>query len=146
MTKILIAYYTKSGNTEKIAKLIADGAKTVPSITVELKKAETITASQASEADALAFGTPTYFSLMSGPILTLLTELYFIKDKIAGKPMLAFATGAGSQTAAIASVESVLKAFNPKLQTGFAVGNAITAIDEEQAKKTGAALAAAAKQ
>jgi NAD(P)H dehydrogenase (quinone) len=146
MTKILIAYYTKSGNTEKIAHLIAEGAKTVPGATVELKKVEAITAEQAAEADAFAFGSPTYFSLMSGPLLTLLTELYFIKDKIAGKPMLAFATGAGSQSQAIASIESVLKAFNPKLQTSLAVGNSVTAIDEQQAKQIGVNLAAAAKQ
>jgi NAD(P)H dehydrogenase (quinone) len=146
MTKILIAYYTKTGNTEKIAKLIAEGAKTVPGVTVELKKAETIHPAEAAEADAFAFGSPTYFSMMSGPLLSLLTELYFIKDKIAGKPMVAFATGAGSQTQATANIESVLKAFNPKLQTGLAIGNTISNADEAQAKKTGATLAAAAAQ
>ncbi|MGD6808625.1 MAG: flavodoxin family protein [Candidatus Bathyarchaeia archaeon] len=143
MKKILIAYYTKSGNTEKIANLIAEGAKTVPDVTVELKKANTINAAEASEADAFAFGSPTYFSMMSGPLLTLLTELYFVKDKLAGKPMVAFATGAGSQTQAIANIESVLKAFNPQIQTGLAVGNAISATDEQQAKKIGETLATA---
>jgi NAD(P)H dehydrogenase (quinone) len=143
MPKILIAYYTKSGNTEKIAKLIVEGAKTVPGVTVELKKAETINPQEVTEADAIAFGSPTYFSMMSGPLLTLLTELYFIKDKIASKPMVAFATGAGSQTQAIANIESVLKAFNPKLQAGLAVGAEVSATDEQQAKKTGQTLAAA---
>jgi len=146
MTKILIAYHTKSGNTQKIANLIAEGAKTIPDVTVELKKADTINPTEAAEADAFAFGTPTYFSLMSGPLLTLLTELYFVKDKLAGKPMLAFATGAGSQTQAIASIESVLKAFNPKIQPSLAVGNEISETDMQQAKKTGATLAAAATQ
>jgi hypothetical protein len=81
--------------------------------------------------------------MMSGPLLTLLTELYFVKDKLAGKPMVAFATGAGSQTQAIANIESVLKAFNPKIQAGLAVGNAISATDEQQAKKIGETLATA---
>jgi len=143
MPKILIAYHTKSGNTEKIAKLIAEGAKTVPGVTVELKKAETINPQETAEADAIAFGSPSYFSLMSGPLLTLLTELYFIKDKITGKPMVAFATGAGSQTQAITNIESVLKAFNPKLQAGLAVGAEVSATDEMQAKKIGETLAAA---
>jgi hypothetical protein len=57
--------------------------------------------------------------------------------------MVAFATGAGSQTQAIANIESVLKAFNPKIQAGLAVGNAISATDEQQAKKIGETLATA---
>ncbi len=146
MTKILIAYYTKSGNTEKIAKLIAEGAKTVPGTTVEVKKVDAINPAEAAEADAFAFGSPTYFSMMSGPMLTLLTEFFFIKDKLASKPMVAFSTGAGSQTQATSNIESVLKVFNPKLQAGLAVGNTISATDEQLAKKTGETLAAAAKQ
>ncbi|XHH09737.1 MAG: flavodoxin family protein [Candidatus Bathyarchaeia archaeon] len=146
MTKILIAYYTKTGNTEKIAKLIAEGAKTKPNTTVEVKKVEEINPAQAAEADAFAFGSPTYFSLMAGPMLTLLTEFYFIKDKLAGKPMVAFSTGAGSQTQANTAIENILKAFNPKLQTSLAIGNTISAADEQQAKKTGETLASAKKQ
>ena len=35
LPKILIAYYSKTGNTEKIAKLIAEGAKTVTAQTLK---------------------------------------------------------------------------------------------------------------
>jgi NAD(P)H dehydrogenase (quinone) len=143
MTKILIAYYTKTGNTQKIANLIAEGAKT-QNATVEVKPAQTINPQEATQADAIAFGSPAYFSNMSGPILTLLTELYFVKDKLAGKPLAAFATGAGSQTKTVENIEVILKAYNPKLIQGLATGNTITATDEQQAKQFGEALAKAA--
>ncbi len=147
MTNLLIAYYSKTGNTEKIANLIAEGAKTTPQTTVVVKKAQTIDAKEAAQADAFAIGSPTYFSLMSGPTLTLLTELYFVRDQLAGKPMVAFATGGGSQTKAVETIESVLKAFNPKLlQPGLAVGNTVSDADAQQARKLGVDLAKAAAE
>ena len=147
MTKILIAYYSKTGKTEKIANLIAEGAKSVQGVTVETKKADAIDAKEAAKADGFAFGSPAYFSIMAGPLLTLLTEFYFNKDALAGKPMAAFSTGVGSQTKTIENVESILKAFNPKLiQPALAIGKDISATDEAQAKKLGEKLAKAAKE
>ena len=82
---------------------------------------------------------------MSGPMLTLLTDFYFNKDKIAGKPMAAFATGGGSQAKGVESIESILKAFNPKLiQPGIATKGTISNADKEQAKALGEQLAKAA--
>jgi len=143
LPKILIAYYSKTGNTKQIAQAIADGAKT-NGADVELKPVEALTAQEAVQADAFAFGSPTYFSIMSGPRLTLLPELYFVREKLAGKPMVAFATGGGSQTKAVENIENVLKAFNPKLiQPGLAVGAEISDTDKQQAKALGEKLAKA---
>ncbi|MCW4025579.1 MAG: flavodoxin [Candidatus Bathyarchaeota archaeon] len=137
-----MAYYTKTGNTQKTAEQIAQGAKT-PNTTTEVKPVTDITPQEAAQADAIAFGSPAYFSLMSGPVLTLLTEMYFIKDKFAGKPMTAFATGGGSQTKTVENIETILKVFNPKLTPGVAVSSDLTETEQEQARKLGAALAKA---
>jgi NAD(P)H dehydrogenase (quinone) len=145
LPKILIAYYSKTGNTEKIAKLIAEGAKKVAGATIEVKNVQQINAKEATEADAFAFGSPAYFSMMSGPLLTLLTELYFNREKLAGKPMAAFATGGGSQAKTVEAIESILKALNPKIiQPGVAFGSTISKADEQQAKVLGEKLAKAA--
>ena len=83
--------------------------------------------------------------MMSGPLLTLLTEFYFNREKLAGKPMAAFATGGGSQAKTVEHIESILKAFNPKLiQPGIAASNTISNADEQQAKALGEKLAKAA--
>ena len=142
MPKLLIAYYSKTGNTKQIAEAIAEGAKTVKGIGVETKSVENINAAEAVEADGFAFGSPAYFSMMSGPLLTLLTEFYFNRQKLAGKPMVAFATGGGSQTRTTENIESILKAFNPKvILPGLAVGSKISDTDKQQAKQLGAKLA-----
>jgi len=147
VTKIIVAYYSKTGNTEKIACLIVEGIKKVPGVTAELKHVESIEPREAAEADGFVFGSPAYFSMMAGPMLTLLTELYFARDKLSGKTMAAFSTGGGSQTKTIANIESVLKAFNPKLiQPGLAVGPAISETDEEHARKFGVTIAKAVKE
>jgi NAD(P)H dehydrogenase (quinone) len=141
MKKILIAYYSKTGNTKQIAQAIAEGTKTIPNTTVETKAVEILNPQEAAQADAFAFGSPAYFSLMSGPLLSLLTEFYFIREKLANKPMVAFATGGGSQAKTVENIESVLKAFNPKLiQPGLAVGT-ISDVDKQQAKALGEKLA-----
>jgi NAD(P)H dehydrogenase (quinone) len=142
MKKVLIAYYSKTGNTKQIAEAIAEGAKSVKSVNVEIKNVGDILASEAATADGFAFGSPTYFSMMSGPMLAFLTELYFVREKLAGKTMVAFATGAGSQTKATENIESILKAFNPKLiLPGLAISNKISETDKQQAKQLGAKLA-----
>ncbi len=142
MPKILVAYYSKTGNTKQVAEAIAEGAKSVKGVNVEIKNVADISAKEAVEADGFAFGSPAYFSMMSGPLLTLLTELYFVREKLAGKPMVAFATGVGGQAKTIGNVESILKAFNPKLiQPGLAIGKTLSETDKQQAKQLGEKLA-----
>jgi NAD(P)H dehydrogenase (quinone) len=144
MPKVLVAYYSKTGNTKQVAEAIAEGAKSVKGVNVEIKNVADINAKEATGADAFAFGSPAYFSMMSGPMLTFLTELYFVREKLAGKPMVAFATGVGGQAKTIENIESILKAFNPKLiLPGLAVGKSISETDKQQAKQLGEKLAQA---
>jgi multimeric flavodoxin WrbA len=132
----------KPENTKQVAEAIAEGAKSVKGVDVEIKNVADINAKEAVEADGFAFGSPAYFSMMSGPLLTLLTEFYFLREKLAGKPMVAFATGGGSQTKTTENIESILKAFNPKvILPGLAVGTKISEIDKQQAKQLGEKLA-----
>lgn len=58
MPKILILYYSKTGNTDKMAKAVAEGAKTVQGVEVELTYY--VTVEQLKEFDAIIVGTPTY--------------------------------------------------------------------------------------
>lgn len=110
-----------------------------------MKKVAEVNVKEDVQADAFAFGSPTYFSILSGPLLTLLTEFYFNKDKLAGKPIVAFSTAGGGQAQGVESIESIVKAFNPKLiQPGLATKGAPATIDRQQAKALGEKLAKAA--
>ncbi|MDH5713435.1 MAG: flavodoxin domain-containing protein, partial [Candidatus Bathyarchaeota archaeon] len=123
--KILIMYYSRTGNTEKLAEAVAEGVKRVSEATVELKRAESVTPEDVIGADGYAVGSPSHFGIMSGQILTLLTDLYSIRHKMAGKPMAVFTTGTGGQVTALENIERIIGVFNPRfVKPGIAVEGA----------------------
>jgi flavorubredoxin len=62
MPKILVIYYSRSGNTEKMAKAVAEGAKSNQNIAVDLSYH--IEAEELANYDAILVGTPTYHTQM----------------------------------------------------------------------------------
>jgi flavorubredoxin len=58
MPKILILYYSRSGNTEKMAKAVAEGTKEASNMDVELTYH--VEAEELSNFDAILMGSPTY--------------------------------------------------------------------------------------
>jgi len=61
--KILVVYDSNTGNTEKVAKAIAEGAASVKGTTVDVKKiGERFPLSMIAEADGVLFGSPCIYS------------------------------------------------------------------------------------
>jgi flavorubredoxin len=58
MPKILIFYYSRTGNTEKMAKAIAEGAKSAENVEVELNYY--VEVDELAKFDAILVGAPTY--------------------------------------------------------------------------------------
>jgi len=56
---LLIVYYSQTGNTEKMAKAVEEGAKSVVGVNVELKYF--VKPQELAEADAIILGMPTYY-------------------------------------------------------------------------------------
>jgi len=70
MLKVLIIYYSQTGNTEKMARAIEEGAKSVVGINVELKYF--VRPDELAEADAIILGMPTYYHDISMDMKNLL--------------------------------------------------------------------------
>jgi flavorubredoxin len=88
MSKILILYYSRTGNTEKMAKAVDEGAKTVQAVEVELNyfaSAETL-----GDYDALLVGVPTYHHDMTMEIKNLFEETAEKNVNLKGKIGAAF--------------------------------------------------------
>ncbi|MCK4477567.1 FprA family A-type flavoprotein [Candidatus Bathyarchaeota archaeon] len=84
MQKILILYYSRTGNTEKMAKAVAEGAKAIQGVEAELKfhaRPEEL-----ADYNAIAIGVPTYHHDMAVDIKNLLEKVALkninLKDKI----------------------------------------------------------------
>ena len=86
---LLIVYYTQSGNTERMARAIAEGAEAA-GIQAPLKSVEECELGDLVQADGLALGSPTYFSNVAWQVKKLIDEsieLYSgkqLKGKVAG--------------------------------------------------------------
>ncbi len=67
MKKVLVLYYSRTGNTEKMAKMIAQGL-TDKGVTVDLKRVEEISVDNLPEYDGYIIGSPNYFGTMAAEV------------------------------------------------------------------------------
>jgi len=88
MPRILIVYYSHTGNTEKMAEAIAEGAGKVHGVEVELKRYET--PQRLVDFDAIIVGAPTYHHTMTNNIRKFLEEVAFHDVNLKGKIGAAF--------------------------------------------------------
>jgi NAD(P)H dehydrogenase (quinone) len=95
MPRIAVVYYSKSGNTEKMAELIAEGCRQVGGVEVEMVSLPGADIGAVSGADGFAIGSPDYFSYVAGHVKTFYDEALPHKNAISGKPYVAFGTHGG---------------------------------------------------
>ena len=96
--KVLVAYHSVSGNTERMAEAVVEGAKSRPGTTVVLKRVGQVTADDLFSSDAIVVGSPVYWSNMSGEVKTFFDNWQFKfgvfpEFKMRNKIGAAFATG-----------------------------------------------------
>ncbi len=94
--RVLVAYHSRRGNTEKMAKGVAEGARRVAGAAVVLKRVEEVTKDDLESAHALILGSPTYYANIPGTMKTAIDDWAWkmkvdFTDKVGG----AFATGGG---------------------------------------------------
>lgn len=73
--KVLITYYTKYGNTEKVAKLIAEGISSLEGYEVIVKNVKDINLKKEDTYDLLLIGSPAHFGKHVGSIKKFLKKL-----------------------------------------------------------------------
>ncbi|HOL21662.1 MAG TPA: NAD(P)H-dependent oxidoreductase [bacterium] len=101
MAKILIIYYSSTGNTKKMAELIATGVKE-EGLDVEIKSVEKANIDDLLDADGIIIGSPTYYGTMAAPVKDFLDRSVAIHGKLDGKVGAAFSSsaniGGGNET------------------------------------------------
>jgi NAD(P)H dehydrogenase (quinone) len=111
MTTVLISYYSRTGHTKKMAKLIEKGIKE-SGCEVILKEAQNTTPDDMLNADAVVLGSPTYYGTMAAPLKKLLDDSVAHHGKLAGKVGGAFASsgmiGGGNETTLMSILQALL--------------------------------------
>ena len=110
MAKMLICYYSRTGNTEHMAEAVADGARKLKGIDVDLKPIGKVQARDLLGYDAIVMGSPTYYGSMAAELKQLIDESVAFHGQLAGKVGGAFSSsanvGGGNET----TVMDILKA------------------------------------
>jgi NAD(P)H dehydrogenase (quinone) len=65
MNRILVLYDSKSGNTQRMAQLVAEGAQSIPDTEVRLRTVEEARPDDVYWCDGLAVGSPTNMGILS---------------------------------------------------------------------------------
>ena len=100
MKRVLVIYHSQQfGNTKILAEALADGVREAGA-DVELinTNEHRVTMKEFMSADAVALGTPDYFSYLAGTIKTLFDDLYLWDksgEQVKGKPAVLFLSHGG---------------------------------------------------
>jgi multimeric flavodoxin WrbA len=114
MAKILIVYHSLSGNTKAAAEAVAEGVKAAGGQAV-VKEGLKAGPEDLTACDAIAAGTPDYFSYMAGGLKDFFDRSYYpTQGKVADKPCGIFVTHGGGGRA-VDSMKSVCGSFKFKI-------------------------------
>jgi len=110
MKKVLVAYYSRSGNTEKMARMISDGLS-AQGVDVTLQKVDEVSIDALPGYDGFVIGSPNYFGTMAWPVKKFVDDSVKYFKKLDGKAAAAFTSegmiGGGGDTVVL----DILKAF-----------------------------------
>ena len=111
MAKALVCYYSRTGNTEKMASRIA-GILEEEGLSTVLKKVEDTAPEELLDFDCLVFGSPTYYGTMSWELKKLLDESVKYHGKLQERIGGAFASsanvGGGNETTVLDILKALL--------------------------------------
>ena len=109
--KVLILYYSKSGNTKKLAETIAKGVEQVDGVEAVLRDTDNITKKDFLSSEGIIAGSPVYFGVMAAPLKKVFDDHVGIRNKMEGKVGAAFATAgdpSGGKETTMMSIIQVL--------------------------------------
>lgn len=153
--KVLIVYDSRSGNTEKMAHSVAEGAE-AEGVIVEVKKVDEAAVDDLPGVDGLILGSPVYYGLPSAKIKEFVDLSVKYHGKLDGKVGGAFAssggTHSGAETTIIALQEALLihgmvvQGTSGRNHYGAASVGAPDDTDAETCRKLGARVAKLVKK
>jgi NAD(P)H dehydrogenase (quinone) len=111
MHRMIVLYHSRTGNTEKMAKAVAEGAAAA-GVEAVTAKVEGFKAERLKDYGAIAIGSPTYYGGMAAEVKRLLDESVRLHGALDGKVGGAFATsanvGGGNETTILDLLQAML--------------------------------------
>lgn len=136
MTKILVIYHSQQyGNTKLLAEALAEGAREAGAeVNLVNTNERRISLQEFLAADAVALGTPDYFSYVAGTIKTFFDDIYLWDQagaSVKGKPAALFYSHGGGGGKVRQPLESLAQRFFRQIGETIGSGRPIS----DEAKK-----------
>ncbi|RJR35371.1 MAG: flavodoxin family protein [Desulfobacteraceae bacterium] len=110
--QVLVLYYSKGGNTKKLAEKIAQGVDEVEGVNALLKHTRDVTKEDFTDSSGVIAGSPVYFGVMAADLKKIFDEYVGVRKRMEGKVGAAFATSAdasgGKETTMISIIQALL--------------------------------------
>jgi NAD(P)H dehydrogenase (quinone) len=111
MPKGIVIYYSRSGNTKKMAETIAQ-AMNDADLTTRCTSIDDVEVEELLDYDAIVIGSPTYYGQMAGPIKQFIDDSVSLHSKLDGKVGAAFTSsanvGGGNETTIVGILEAMI--------------------------------------
>jgi len=136
MRKIIVIYHSQQfGNTKVLAEAVAEGAReTGAEVNLINTNERRVTVEEFLTTDAVAIGTPDYFSYVAGTIKTFFDDIYLWDQEgksVKGKPAVLFCSHGGGGGKVRQPFESLARRFFQQVGETVASGRPIS----DEAKK-----------
>ena len=110
--KVLIMYYSKTGNTKKLATEVAQGVQEVKDVEHILKPVSEVTKDDFVTSDGIIVGSPVYFGSMAAEVKEVLDRFVVVRKKMGDKIGAAFTTSGdqsgGKETTLLSIIQALL--------------------------------------
>ena len=110
--KVLVMYYSKSGNTKKLAVEVAKGVCEVEDVECVLKPVSEVTKNDFATSDGVIVGSPVYFGTMAAEVKEVLDKFVVVRRKMGDTVGAAFTTSGdqsgGKETTLISIIQALL--------------------------------------
>ena len=152
--QILVLYYSKSGNTQKLAQAVARGVESVNGAGAVLKSTAEVGKEDFLDSSGIIAGSPVYFGVMAADLKRVFDDFVSLRKKMEGKVGAAFATSGdptgGKETTMFSIIQTLLIygmviVGDPMSATGH-YGTACEGGPDEKARENGARLGARVAQ
>ena len=111
MARVLIIYASRTGNTEKMSRIIAEGV-TGEGAEAMVKDVDTATVDDLAAADGIIIGSPVYYGDMAAHVKKLIDDSVTSHGELEGKVGAAFAASwnvaGGNETTVLAILRAML--------------------------------------
>jgi NAD(P)H dehydrogenase (quinone) len=108
--KILVLFFSKKGNTQKLAEKIAQGVEEIEGVSAVLKHTKDVTKDDFLESSGIIAGSPVYFGVMAAELKKVFDDFISIRRQMENKVGAAFATSGNASGGKETTMMSIIQA------------------------------------